>query len=297
MKFENYLPKNAINCRSVVNLKDIDTEDVYEMLSKCIRLKIQESVGEVNYSLKNKHVMLITNQRLGLAQVTFRLAVDKVNGHPLTIPIGGSNIVEFLSGKESVEVLSKLKIDGFVVETSVTSDAEKLSEKMSPVINAYGGDSPISAVSYLLTVYERLHKLDGLNVCYYGCPKTVTSFLAGIAKCGMNINFVKENCQTPDETVLDYLKEFTSVTVTDDYEKAVKYCDLLYIDNDYPSDYMITKEKLEALNASAFVLHETPLTDAVDCSIDVLDDKRCLVTDGKANTVYALSAVLELLLG
>lgn len=123
MKFENYIPKNAIESKSLINLKEVSKEDIFEIIRKCLHLKITEAVGEVDYSLKNRHVVLITNQRLGIAQLTFRLAVDKVNGHPLTIPIGGSNLESFLSGRESVEVFSKLGIDAFIVETSVSSDA------------------------------------------------------------------------------------------------------------------------------------------------------------------------------
>ncbi len=296
MKFENYLPKSSITCPSVVNLKDVEKEDLFEILHKCLHLKIQESVGEPDYSLKNKHVVLVTNQRLGLAQLTFRLAIDKVNGHPLTIPIGGSNIDGFLSGRESVEILSKLGIDAFVVETSVADDAEKLSKKMAPVVNAYSYDSPITAIADLLTVYERLKRLDGLNVCYYGTPKYVTSLLAGMAKCGMKINFVTVGGAEPTLEVLNYLKTFTEVTVSENLDKALKECDLLYIDNDYPENYKITKEKLADLNCSACVLHPSPLTEAVDADIDIMDDKRCLVADSGANTVYALSTVLELLL-
>lgn len=295
MKFENYLPKNSIACPSVVTLKEVEKEDLFEILHKCLHLKIQESVGEQNYSLKNKHVVLVTNQRLGLAQLTFRLAIDKVNGHPLTIPIGGSNIDGFLSGRESVEILSKLGIDGFVVETSVSDDAEKLSKKMAPVVNAYSSDSPITAISDLLTVYERLKRLDGLKVCYFGTPKFVTSLLAGMAKCGMKINFVTVGGEVNSE-VLDYLKSFTGVTITDDFDKALKECDLLYIDNDYSEEHKMTKEKLAALNSNACVLHPSPLTDAQDADIDILDDTRCLVQESGANTVYALSSVLELLL-
>ncbi len=296
MKFENYLPKSSIACPSVVTLKDVEKEDLFEILHKCLHLKIQESVGEQDYSLKNKHVVLVTNQRLGLAQLTFRLAIDKVNGHPLTIPIGGSNIDGFLSGRESVEILSKLGIDGFVVETSVSDDAEKLSKKMAPVVNAYSSDSPITAISDLLTVYERLKRLDGLNVCYYGSPSQITSLLAGMAKCGMKINFVTIGSEVNEE-VLNYLETFTEVTVTDDFDKALRECDLLYIDNDYPESCKINKEKLAGLNSNACVLHPSPLTDARDADIDILDDNRCLVSDSGANTVYVLSAVLELLLG
>lgn len=297
MKFENYAPQNTLSSRSLVSLSDVDETDIFEILHKCLHLKITESVGEIDYSLKNKHVVLITNQRLGIAQLTFRLAIDKVNGHPLTIPIGGSNIDTFLSGRESSEILSKLGIDAFVVETSVAGDALKLSQKMEPVINAYLKDSPITAISDLLTVYESQKRLSGLNVCFLANTDEESSHLIGMAKCGMNLTIVAPEDKKPSLELLNRLNQFTTATYRKDFEEALKTCDVLYIDNDFPNEYFVSKETLTLLKPTACVLHASPLTDATDAEIDVMDDKRCLVSDSGANVVYVLSAVLELLLG
>lgn len=297
MKFENYIPKNSLSLSSLVHLKDAEKEDVFEIIHKCLHLKITESVGEADYSLKNKHVVLITNQRLGIAQLTFRLAIDKVNGHPLTIPIGGSNIDDFLSGKESVEILSKLGVDAFVVETSVSQDAEKLSQKMNPVVNAYLKDSPVTAISDLLTINESQKRLSGLNVCFLANSETLSSHLVGMAQCEMNITLVVPDGVSVNEEVLEYLESLTNVKVESDFDTALKNCDVLYIDNDYGEEYKVTKETLSNLSPSACVLHSSPLTGANDADVDILDDKRCLVSLSGANVVYVLSAVLELVIG
>lgn len=297
MKFENYLPQNKLEAKSLVNLADVSKEDIFEILRKCLHLKITETVGEVDYSLKNKHVVLITNQRLGIAQLTFRLAIDKVNGHPLTIPVGGSNLDSFLSGRESVEIFSKLGIDAFVVETSVASDAEKLSRKMSPVINAYLKDSPVTAISDLLTIYENHKRLSGLNVCFLANSGTITSHLMAMAKCEMNLTLICPDESNVNQEVISQLEDYTSVSVTDDLDTALKKCDVLYIDNDYGEEYHVSKEVLSYLSENACVLHSSPLTDALDCDLDVLDDKRCLVSNSGANVVYVLSSMLELLIG
>lgn len=297
MKFENYIPKNAIESKSLVNLKEVSKEDIFEIIRKCLHLKITEAVGEVDYSLKNKHVVLITNQRLGIAQLTFRLALNKVNGHPLTIPIGGSNIESFLSGRESVEIFSKLGIDAFIVETSVSSDAAKLNEKISPVVNAHLKDSPITAISDLLTIYENHKRLSGLNVCFLGNFDKLTSHLVGMAKCEMNLNLITPENRTVNEEVVTYLKELTSVEVSNDLPLALKKCDVLYIDNDYGQDFYVNKETLENLSKSACILHSSPLTDAKDADINIMDDYRCKIADSGANVVYVLSSVLELLIG
>lgn len=297
MKFENYIPKNELSERSLVHLKDATCEDVFEIIHKCLHLKITESVGEIDYSLKNKHVVLITNQRLGIAQLTFRLAIDKVNGHPLTIPIGGSNIESFLSGRESVEVLSKLGVDAFVVETSVCDDALKLSQKMSPVINAYLKDSPITAISDLLTIYENQKRLTGLNACFLANSNELTSHLVGMAMCGMNLTLIVPEGEEAPAEVMDYLSALTNVTVSCDLDASLKNCDVLYIDNDYSSEYFIDKEALSALPVNACVLHSSPLTGALDADVNIMDDARCLVSDSAANVVYVLSAVLELIIG
>lgn len=297
MKFENYVPVNQLSFQSLVSLKDVYKEDIFEILNKAMHLKVTESVGEIDNSLKNTHVMLITNQRLGMAQLTFRLAMDKVNGHALTIPIGGSNIESFLSSRESVETLSKLGIDAFVVETSVEEDAKTLNQKMEPVINAYSKDSPVSAISDLLTIFENQKRLSNLKVLYLTCPQKLTSQMLAMAMCGMEINFVMPDGLEPNQNVIDYLEVLTPITITSNFEKALKNCDVLYIDNDFlDEEYIVDSETLTKLAPNACVLHTRPFEGAQDAKVEILDDPRCLIANAGANKVYVLAALLKLIL-
>lgn len=297
MDFEHYLPNGKFNCKNLVSLNNVDQTDIFEILHRAFHLKTAETVGEVNKSLSNKKIVLITNKRLGLQQVVFRLSVDGANGNPMTIPLSGTGIEELLSGREYVEILSRLNIHAFVVGTSVCDDAEVLSKHLNtPVVNAYSGDSPCMACTHLMSILEAQKKLCGLNVCYVGCPTKVTSLISGMAKCGMNITFVTPKPYVPCEQVLNYVNELSCATYQEDLLTPLKTCDVLYVNNDF-EEYKITKEVLNYLKPSASVLHDIPLTNASDADLDIMDDKRCLVATCGANMVFVQTAILELLLG
>ena len=294
MKFEIYRPSGRVTFDSLVDLNLITKDDLFEILHTSLQLKISESVGEVDSSLAKTHVALITNQRLGLSQLTFRIAIDKVSGHPMTIPIGGSNIDEFLSGKESVAVLSKLGIDAFVVDTSISEDAAKLSKQLSPVINANYLSSPIIALSDVLTVYEAKRKLDGLNVVCLSKASAEASALNAFLLCGMKVTVC-----SPYETGLYALKEKygeESVGYTSDLSSVIKNCDVLYVDNDFGEDYKLSEEDLLVLPSDAVILHTCFIESSNDADKAVINDKRYLSTDAYANKAYVLASVLKLVL-
>ncbi len=294
MKFETYRPSGSVTFDALVDLNEVTKEDIFETLHTALQLKISESVGEVDKSLENAHVALITNQRLGLSQLTFRIAIDKVSGHPMTIPIGGSNIDEFLSGEESVDVLSKLGIDAFVVDTAILDDASKLDKRLSRVINANFLNSPIFALSNVLTIYEAKRKLEGLNVVCVTKANLQSSSLNAFLLLDMNVTVC-----SPYETGLFGLKEKYgegSISYNQDLSSALKNCDVLYIDNDFGEDYKIYEKDLTPLKSDAVILHAGFIENSPDADKEIIEDKRYLSTLSYANKAYVLASVLKLVL-
>ena len=185
MRFENYQPTKNLQADALIDLQTVDPTDIFEILSEAIRLKVAAKVGEVNNTLQNKKIVLITNQKLGLAQLTFRLSVVGLGAEPITVQLGGSGIEAFLGAKETTQTLSRLGIDAFVVETGLSKDAETLYKQLyKPVINAFDGDSPCDALSMLFSVHERLGKLSNLNVAYLSEGNKIDSTLSAFIKCG-----------------------------------------------------------------------------------------------------------------
>ena len=297
MRFENYQPTKNLQADALIDLQTVDPTDIFEILSEAIRLKVAAKVGEVNNTLQNKKIVLITNQKLGLAQLTFRLSVVGLGAEPITVQLGGSGIEAFLGAKETTQTLSRLGIDAFVVETGLYKDAETLYKQLyKPVINAFDGDSPCDALSMLFSVHERLGKLSNLNVAYISEGNKLDSTLSAFIKCGLNITFVCPEDKKPTEEIFNYAAAHVHAHVEHDLDKALQSCDVLFIDNEFGESYKITKEKLKLLSRDACVLHPTPLTGKLDADIDILDDNRSLIANFGANLVYIQSAILELLL-
>lgn len=93
-------------------------------------------------------------------------------------------------------------------------------------------------------------------------------------------------------------------TINYDQNEALKDADFVYVKNwsaykDYgkilcnDENWMLTKNKLNALNPNVKIMHCLPVRRGLELSHDLLDSENCLVTKQAANRVYAAQAVLK----
>ena len=171
---------------------------------------------------------------------------------------------------------------------------------------------PCQALADMLTIRERLGRLDGVRVAYLGDGNNVCSSLM-VAATRLGANFVAATPAgyEPDERAVATARESGGeVGVVRDPTEAVRDADVLYTDvwtsmgqeddrdrrlRDFDG-YGITPELLGQAPPSAIVLHCLPAHYGEEISEDVLYGPQSAVWDQAENRLHAQKALLALVM-
>jgi ornithine carbamoyltransferase len=186
-----------------------------------------------------------------------------------------------------------------------------------PVINALSDlEHPCQALSDLLTIYEKKHKLRGLTVAFIGDGNNVAGSLL-LAACLVGMNF---RCASPKghelkKGMLSKGWRFAALSgsriqVTDDPRKAARRADVIYADVWTSmgqeaeakrrrlafSGYQVDDTLLNLGKKDALFMHPLPAHHGEEVSVGLLDDPRSVVFDQAENRLHLQKALLLRLL-
>lgn len=258
MDISFFKAKEALTTNQIISLSGLMPGDIYEILSLATKLKTMESYKESIDYLSGGSVVLLTSTHVGLTRLLFKLAVSSIGGNEITLPLDGKGIEGFLSAPETPLVLPKLNISAFVVNTLYQSDAANLSKHLElPIINANEQDSPVQALSLILTVYNKLNRLSGLNATLISEDNKLTNLAVGLAKVGVNLTLVTPDTVNFSEDDINYLSQFVEVQTTSLLDTAIKGSDIVFIDS--PSGkFNISSDDMNKAKETAVLLHNAP---------------------------------------
>lgn len=293
MDLKNYTASGTLSTNSLLSINGLLPSDLMEILSECARLGQKEEYGESIDFLKGKNYCLITSNRLGASRLAFEIAVSSLGAKPVTLALGGSNVDDFISTKESVKAISKLNISGFFVGTKMQKDAFVLSEylKIIPVINSNIDDSPVYALAILLSVYERIGRLFGIKVCFLGNTEKHAEVFKAFSKCGADISVFTPN---EKEELLSECKQFSEIMVCDDAINAVKNADVIFVDGETP-EYYLTEELYSTAKEGCPIYHSVPAANAPDLFEDCVEHTENCTAEAGANIMKIERAIISLL--
>lgn len=293
MDLKNYTPKGVLSTNSVLSVNGLTPSDLMEILSECEKLGQKEEYGESIDFLKGKNYCLVTSNRLGASRIAFEIAVSSLGARPITLPLGGSNVDDFVSTPESVKAISKLNISGFFVGTKLQKDAFALSESLKkiPVVNANIDDSPVYALSVILSVYERIGRLFGIKVCFLGNAEKHPELFKAFSKCGADIAVYSSGDVT---SLSNECRQFSEISVCDDAYSATNKADVIFVDG-YSPDFYLTEELLESANKSCPVFHSVPAKNSEDLFEDCVEHVENCTAEAGANIMRIERAIISLL--
>jgi aspartate carbamoyltransferase catalytic subunit len=205
-----------------------------------------------------------------------------------------------------------MRIDMVVIRHGSSGAARFLADRIpSNVINAGDGrhEHPTQALLDMLTIRDRLGRIEGLRVCIVGDivhSRVARSNIFGLRALGAEVGVCGPRSLVPVGI------EDLGVTVFGHVEEAIEWADVLNVLRlqlermnagfipslrEYNRVFGVTRARLEQAPREVVVLHPGPMNRGVEIDSDVADGPQSVILPQVTNGVAVRMAVLYLLAG
>ena len=302
--------------KDLLKLLDLTREDITKILDVADQMKYNQKHGLPHDCLKGKTLAMIFEKNSTRTRVSFEVGVYQMGGHAL-----------FLSGKESqigrgepiadtARVLSRY-CDGIMIRTYAQAEVEELAKYATiPVINGLTDFAhPCQVLADLMTVREKMTRLEGLKLCFIGDGNNMAnSLIVGGLKCGMDVSVACPEGYDPDPRVLDFAKSVTDAkfTLCRDPEEAIADADVVITDvwasmgqeeeaqkrrMAFEGVYQVNDTLMKLAHPGAMVQHCLPAHRGEEITAEVFEAHADEIFEEAENRLHAQKAVLSLLMG
>ncbi len=302
--------------KDLLKLLDLTREDITKILDVADQMKYNQKHGLPHDCLKGKTLAMIFEKNSTRTRVSFEVGVYQMGGHAL-----------FLSGKESqigrgepiadtARVLSRY-CDGIMIRTYAQAEVEELAKYATiPVINGLTDFAhPCQVLADLMTVREKMTRLEGLKLCFIGDGNNMAnSLIVGGSKCGMDVSVACPEGYDPDPRVLDFAKSVTDAkfTLCRDPEEAIADADVVITDvwasmgqeeeaqkrrMAFEGVYQVNDTLMKLAHPGAMVQHCLPAHRGEEITAEVFEAHADEIFEEAENRLHAQKAVLSLLMG
>jgi ornithine carbamoyltransferase len=245
-------------------------------------------------------------------RVSFEVGIAQLGGYGLYLRADDLQLGRGETIRDTATVLSRY-LDGILIRTFAQSDVEELAEHAAiPVINGLTDEThPCQALADVLTIRERLGRLEGVRVVYLGDGNNVcSSLMVAAARLGSSFVAATPPGYEPDERAVATARASAEVEIVNDPEAAVRGADVLYTDvwtsmgqedererrlRDL-AGFGITQELLAQAADGAIVLHCLPAHYGEEITEAVLYGPQSAVWDQAENRLHAQKALMALLM-
>src|SRR5687767_9598381 len=178
--------------RSLVSIADLTSDEIWQIWHLATDLKRKQKTREAHRILEGKQLAMIFQKPSLRTQVSFETGMHQLGGHAMYL---GSDHIQ-LGKRESVPDVARVlgrMVDGIMARVYAHSDVTQLAEHAGvPVINGLSdAEHPCQALADLFTIWEKLRRIEGVNLTYVGDGNNVAaSLLLTAAKVGMNATLI-----------------------------------------------------------------------------------------------------------
>jgi ornithine carbamoyltransferase len=237
----------------------------------------------------------------------------QLGGHALYLAASDLQLGRGETLRDTATVLSRY-VDGIMIRTFAQDDVEELARHASvPVINGLTDSAhPCQALADVMTIRERLGRLEGVRVAYLGDGNNVcASLMVACAKLGADFVAATPEGYEPDEGAVETAREAGgSVELMHSPRKAARDADVLYTDvwtsmgqederarrlRDL-AGFGIDADLVQLAGDDAIVLHCLPAHYGEEITEEVLYGPHSAVWDQAENRLHAQKALLALVM-
>ncbi len=251
-------------------------------------------------------------------RVSFEVGIAQLGGTGLYLRADDLQLGRGETIKDTATVLSRY-LDAIMIRTFAQEDVEELAEHAAvPVINGLTDAAhPCQALADVMTIRERLGRLDGVRLSYLGDGNNVcTSLMVAAGKLGMDFRAATPPGYEPAAEPVAIAREAAaasggSIELVGDPAAAARETDVLYTDvwtsmgQEEERERRLTDlagfgidERLVRLaGLDAIVLHCLPAHYGEEIAESVLYGPQSAVWDQAENRLHAQKALMALVIG
>ena len=295
---------DGLRGRSFTRVADWSRDEWLTALDLADELKAARAAGEATNLLPGRTLGMIFQKPSTRTRVSFEVGIAQLGGTGLYLASSDLQLGRGETIRDTAVVLSRY-LDAIMIRTFAQADVEELARHASiPVINGLTDEEhPCQALADVMTIRERLGRLEGVRLAYIGDGNNVCVSLAEASRL-LGLSFV---AATPP----GYEPPLDRVEVTNDPREAADGADVLYTDvwtsmgqdeeraqrlEDFQG-FTIDESLTARATPSAIVLHCLPAHYGEEIAEGVLYGPQSAVWDEAENRLHAQKALMALIIG
>src|SRR5213592_2841200 len=195
--------------RDFTRVADWSASELERVLDLADELKEQQKRREPHHLLPGRTLGMIFQKPSTRTRVSFEVGIAQLGGTGLYLSAGDLQLGRGETLKDTAMVLSRY-LDAIMIRTFAQADVEELARHATiPVINGLTDSShPCQALADVMTIRERLGRLEGVRVAYLGDGNNVcASLMVAAAKLGMEFVAATPEGYEPDPRAVELARE------------------------------------------------------------------------------------------
>ena len=296
--------------RDFVSILDWTSEEIRSNLDFAVELKQQTKEGKCPQLLQRKTFVLFFHKPSLRTRLSFEVGIAQLGGTSMVLSEQDFKIGERETVSDVARVMSRY-VDGILIRTyshQMVLDLAKYSTV--PVVNMLTDfNHPCQVMSDMLTIKEKLGRIDEVRIAYVGDSNNMTnSWLNIAARIPLDLRIATAPETLPDMELVRKIQEIgiSTIKVTHSAEEAVNGVEVLYTDvwasmgekekieerERVLREFQINSSLLQCAEKEAFVLHCLPAERDKEITDEVIEGSQSVVFDQAENRLHAQKAIL-----
>lgn len=303
----------SLKGRDFTRVADWNGQELLSTLDLADELKERQARREEHHLLPGRTLGMIFQKPSTRTRVSFEVGIYQLGGTGLYLAASDLQLGRGETLRDTATVLSRY-LDGLMIRTYAQDDVEELARHATiPVINGLTDSAhPCQALADVMTIRERLGRLAGVRLAYFGDGNNVcASLMVAAAKLGLDFVAATPKGYEPDPRGVEIAREAGgSVDLTDDPREAAEGADVLYTDvwtsmgqeeererrlGDL-AGFGIDEGLVRLAGGGSIVLHCLPAHYGEEITESVLYGPHSAVWDQAENRLHAQKALMALVI-
>ena len=296
--------------RDFISILDWTTGEILDNIDFAIELKQKTKEGMCPKLLEGKNYGIFFQKPSLRTRLSFEVGITQLGGSSMVLSEQDFKIGERETVSDVARVMSRY-VDGILIRTFSHQMVLDLAKHASvPVINMLTDyNHPCQLMSDVLTIKEKLGRIDNLRISYLGDSNNMTvSWLNLAGRIPLDLRIGTSPETMPDMKLVNEIKELgiSTINITNSAEEAVEGAEVLYTDvwasmgeKDLIAEktrllrgFQINTALLKYATKDALVLHCLPAERGNEITNEVLEGPQSVVFDQAENRLHAQKAIL-----